>query len=517
MKNNVSIKDIAKMAGVSIATVSRVINKSGKVAKETEENILQIMKENNYVPNLLAKGIRTNKVTTVGIVIPDISNEFFSKIAKQIQTLFFAKGYASIICNTSEDDKIEKQCIEMLQAQQVGGIIHIVSEKPEELFPCDPYKAAALKCAAELMNDCMDNIYEIMHQVYPKTFRPQLYISSSKEINAVAIGRCEIVVYAGLIFKVIELIDQKYTDDILNEYDILKPISKDEVRAGIRVYTWRFIVLHELFHIWHAHSVWRSKYHFNENGKVENNINENEVIDAQVTILDEIVLQKRLELTEKEKQAYITRQAMELDADSCAISMIINMLMRDARARLEQEIVEDEEKYITAEVGLIMGALATAFSLFDGNAGAKFELLKVNLESMTHPIPAIRMYVAEEVVDGMLWKYYPDQEKHFEIEKEWKHIVCDVEPYYKGKVDMGRVFYYTAYTEKAQRHLEKLRVRLNDMRETLENTALCALAEKMEDEDMKFDPQSVWFTDEGASTHGWINPATGENTAIKLR
>ena len=73
--------------------------------------------------------MRTNKVTTIGIVIPDISNEFFSKIAKQIQTLFFNKGYASIICNTSEDDKIEKQCIEMLQAQQVGGIIHIVSEK----------------------------------------------------------------------------------------------------------------------------------------------------------------------------------------------------------------------------------------------------------------------------------------------------------------------------------------------------------------------------------------------------
>lgn len=52
---------------------------------------------------------------------------------------------------------------------------------------------------------------------YPKTFRPQLYISSSKEINAVAIGNGEIVIYAGLIFKVIELIEQKYTDDILNE------------------------------------------------------------------------------------------------------------------------------------------------------------------------------------------------------------------------------------------------------------------------------------------------------------
>ena len=65
MGNNVSIKDIAKMAGVSIATVSRVINKNGKVAKETEEKILQIMKENNYVPNLLAKGIRTFQMNSL--------------------------------------------------------------------------------------------------------------------------------------------------------------------------------------------------------------------------------------------------------------------------------------------------------------------------------------------------------------------------------------------------------------------------------------------------------------------
>ena len=76
-------------AGVDRFTLSCImeINKNGKVAKETEEKILQIMKENNYVPNLLAKGMRTNKVTTIGIVIPDISNEFFSKIAKQIQIM----------------------------------------------------------------------------------------------------------------------------------------------------------------------------------------------------------------------------------------------------------------------------------------------------------------------------------------------------------------------------------------------------------------------------------------------
>ncbi len=167
-----------------------------------------------------------------------------------------------------EEYKKRGETYAMIQRKFIGSEIHIVSEKPEELFPCDLYKMAALKCVAELMNDCLDNIYEIVHPAYPKTFRPQLYISSAKEINAVAIGNGEIVVYAGLIFKVIELIEQKYTDDILNEYDILKSISKDEVRAGIRVYTWRFIVLHELFHMWHAHGIWRSKYHFNENGKV---------------------------------------------------------------------------------------------------------------------------------------------------------------------------------------------------------------------------------------------------------
>ncbi len=85
----------------------------------------------------------------------------------------------------------------------------------------------------------------------------------------------------------------------------------------------------------------------------------------------------------------------------------------------------------------------------------------------------------------------------------------------REKLIWAEYFTIQPILKKAQRHLEKLRVRLNDMRETLENTALCALAEKMEDEDMKFDPQSVWFTDEGASTHGWINPATGGKYSYK--
>ena len=137
MSNNLSIKEIAKKGGVTNATVSRVINKNGKVAKDTEKKILKVMEENNYVPNLLAKGFRTRKSTVIGIVVPDIANEFFSRIAQKVQMLFFEKGYATIICNTNEDYKLENQCLDMLQAQQVGGIIHIVSStrKREKAVP----------------------------------------------------------------------------------------------------------------------------------------------------------------------------------------------------------------------------------------------------------------------------------------------------------------------------------------------------------------------------------------------
>lgn len=402
----------------------------------------------------------------------------------------------------------------MSEIRNIMGKIHVISENPLELFPKEPYKVAALKSALEMMNECMDYIYALTHPSNPKTFRPQIYLSASTDINAVSTQK-DIVVYAGLIFNVIKLINEKYTDEILDKYEILKSLNKEEIRAGLRVYTWRFIVLHELFHIWHSHLAWLYKYKITAAGKIETRIVTDEESNLKKEIFEEVSSDALSMASEDDRQLLLTYQAIELDADTCALSMIINMLMKDARTRSECGRITNEEEYVTAEIGLIMGAMATAFSLFDGNAGAKFELLKKDLDNMDHPISAIRMYVAEEVADGMLWKYYPEKEKHFEIEKAWQHIVCDIEPYYDGKVDMGRVFYYTAYTEKAQKHLEKLRYHFNNMRGTLEKITLCTLAEKMEDEDIKFDPQTVWFTDEGVSTRGWINPATGRNTAIK--
>ncbi|MDR1640894.1 MAG: LacI family transcriptional regulator [Clostridiales bacterium] len=124
-KTHVSIKDIASMAGVSIATVSRVLNKTGRYTKETEERVNAVMKATNYHPNLVARGLRVNRMNNIGIITPDITNEFFAKLVMELQTELFAAGYCSLICNTNENPDMERRHFSMLQSQNVAGIIYM--------------------------------------------------------------------------------------------------------------------------------------------------------------------------------------------------------------------------------------------------------------------------------------------------------------------------------------------------------------------------------------------------------
>ena len=218
---------------------------------------------------------------------------------------------------------------------------------------------------------------------------------------------------------------------------------------------------------------------------------------------EHLVKHKKHALKPLNYQELISMQAFELDADSSAVCMLINLLMRD----IETKNIQDKEKYVKNEMGLIICALAVTFNLFDGNAGAKFERLK-ELETTTHPISAIRMVYAIEIAECCLSNYFSDT-KLENIESEWLKIMCDVESDYEGKVDMGQVFYFPAYTEKAQRHLCRLKRRITDMYDTLFPMALGNTAPKLEEEDIEFCDELVRFTEDGKSTKGWINPSSG--------
>lgn len=125
VKGKLSIKDIAKRAGVSIATVSRVLNKNGRYSRETEEKILKIIEESGYRRNVNAKSLRTKKTQTIGVIVPDITNEFFAKIIQSVERNAMKYDYSVFVCNTDEDEAREQMQVKNLLEKFVDGIIYI--------------------------------------------------------------------------------------------------------------------------------------------------------------------------------------------------------------------------------------------------------------------------------------------------------------------------------------------------------------------------------------------------------
>ncbi len=118
-----TINDIAKHTGLSKSTVSRVLSKTGYVKEETRQKIYKAMEDLNYTPNYIARGMRTNKSSTIGLFIPDLSNPFYPELFKGIEQVTRKAGYINLVCHTTEDPKAEMFYINELLKRQIDGII----------------------------------------------------------------------------------------------------------------------------------------------------------------------------------------------------------------------------------------------------------------------------------------------------------------------------------------------------------------------------------------------------------
>ncbi|QNM05474.1 LacI family DNA-binding transcriptional regulator [Qiania dongpingensis] len=125
MEKKITIKRIAELAGVSVATVSRVINQNGRYSAETESKVREIIETYHYVPNLPAKELKTRRTDVVGIIVPDILSRHFAGLVLEIQMEMFKYSYSTLICNTNEDERLEKRHVDTLLAHQVSGILFI--------------------------------------------------------------------------------------------------------------------------------------------------------------------------------------------------------------------------------------------------------------------------------------------------------------------------------------------------------------------------------------------------------
>lgn len=121
--SHITLRDIAKEAGVSTTTISRALNDKPDVSPKTKDKILEIAKNLGYTPNLLAKSLRSRKSKTIGVILADISNPFFSAVAKGIEDAARKRNYSIILCNTDEKYEKEEEAVRVLVEKRVDGLL----------------------------------------------------------------------------------------------------------------------------------------------------------------------------------------------------------------------------------------------------------------------------------------------------------------------------------------------------------------------------------------------------------
>ncbi len=124
-EKQLSIKEIAELAGTSTATVSRVIHGNGRFSKETEARVLKVIEENDYRPNALAQALRQDRAKLIGVMVPDITQSFFAEIFRSIQSRLYDQGYIAVLCDSNENEALEDLYMRELRNMRFSGLIYV--------------------------------------------------------------------------------------------------------------------------------------------------------------------------------------------------------------------------------------------------------------------------------------------------------------------------------------------------------------------------------------------------------
>ncbi|SON49616.1 HTH-type transcriptional repressor PurR [Vibrio tapetis] len=128
-----TIKDVARIAGVSTTTVSHVINKTRFVAEATQERVNKAVEELNYAPSAVARSLKCNTTRTIGMLVTQSTNPFFAEVVDGVESYCYRQGYTLILCNTGGIYEKQRDYIRMLAEKRVDGILVMCSDLTEEL------------------------------------------------------------------------------------------------------------------------------------------------------------------------------------------------------------------------------------------------------------------------------------------------------------------------------------------------------------------------------------------------
>jgi LacI family transcriptional regulator len=137
-----NMQEIAKMAGVSLGTVSHVLNNTAKVREPTRKRVLQAVQAVGYQPSQLARALRRDKTNMIGMIIPDITNQFFPAVVRGAEDVAFSNGYRLILCNTDNDHSKELVHLNELRTYLPAGLIVIPSNFSDLTAQAESYRRA---------------------------------------------------------------------------------------------------------------------------------------------------------------------------------------------------------------------------------------------------------------------------------------------------------------------------------------------------------------------------------------
>ncbi len=174
-----NIYDISEKAGVSIATVSRVLNNSDRVSKSTREKVLAVMAENDYIPNPFARGLGLKTMRTIGLLCPNASDYYLAKALSYLERLLRTHGYDSMLLCTGKELKDREKGVEWLIGKHVDGIILLGSTFVEDTDEGNQYLRNASKhLPLVLLNASFayENIYSVLCDDYHATMTATQYL-----------------------------------------------------------------------------------------------------------------------------------------------------------------------------------------------------------------------------------------------------------------------------------------------------------------------------------------------------
>jgi LacI family transcriptional regulator len=130
-KKNITVKDLAKILGVSISTVSKALNDSHEISKTTKKKIQETAKQYNYTPNKLASSLKSGKTRNIGVIIPSIKNRFFARVLFGIDSIATKENYSIITCISNESFKKEVTNVQVLANGSIDGFIVALAEETQ--------------------------------------------------------------------------------------------------------------------------------------------------------------------------------------------------------------------------------------------------------------------------------------------------------------------------------------------------------------------------------------------------